>query len=343
MEAFDPNGPGMKNGNFIGLPFSLSDAELVLLPVPWDTTVSYNAGTAAGPENILQASTQLDLMDADSPDAWKAGIFFEAPNPYWQKRNAELRPKAAEYIEYLEHNGILEGNRKMQQILEEINQSSINLNSWVENQSEGLLRQGKLLGLIGGEHSVPLGYLKALAKHHASFGILQIDAHMDLRKSYEGFNYSHASIAYNILQEVPQVSKLVQVGIRDYCQAEVDIVSNNPDRIKVFYDHSLKENRFKGINWYDQVQQIIEHLPQMVYISFDIDGLQAPYCPNTGTPVPGGLSFEEAIFLCVEVVKSGRQLIGFDLVEVAGPPHEWDANVGARIVYKLAGLLLSRK
>lgn len=331
---FDPNGPGLNNGNFIGLPFTQEEAEFIFFPVPWDVTVSYNDGTAKGPENILQASTQLDLMHPSGTQEWKKGIYFQPINNYWAKRNEELRPQAKEYIEFLEAGGQIAQNKKMKKILEEVNYSCQNLNTWAENQITSLLNQNKKVGLIGGEHGSALGFLQALGKRHESFGVLQLDAHMDLRQAYEGFTYAHASIFHNALQ-IPSLHQLVQVGIRDYCEAEAELAQNDP-RITVFYDHELKRKAFQGVNWQTQCQTIIENLPKLVYVSFDIDGLNPALCPNTGTPVPGGLGFPEARYLIETLVESGRKIIGFDLCEVAGAPHEWDANVGARVAYELA-------
>jgi agmatinase len=335
---FDPNGPGLDNGNFIGLPFTEAGADLVFFPVPWDVTVSYADGTANGPANILQASTQLDLVHPFSTDAWKKGLYFQPINTYWAKRSAELRPVAQAYIEFIEQGGKVEENKKMTRALEEINYTCENLHRWVEQETGKLLQQGKSVGLIGGEHSCPLGYLRALAKEHKRFGILQIDAHLDLREAYEGFTYSHASIFYNALQ-IEAVQQLTQVGIRDYCQAEVEL-SQGEERIKVFYDYTLKQALFKGNPWEQLCRSIVDTLPEKVYISFDIDGLQPELCPHTGTPVPGGLSYNQALFLIETLMQSGRKIIGFDLCETAGTPHEWDGNVGARVAYTLAVAML---
>lgn len=338
LDNFDPNGPGQDNGNFIGLPFSEKEASLVFFPVPWDVTVSYAAGTANGPDNILRASSQLDLAHPLGKDTWKEGIYFQPVNSYWAKRSLELRPQAEAYIQFLEQGGLVATNAKMRKVLEEINYSCSNLHDWVEQETGKRLESGQLIGLIGGDHSCPLGYLRALAKRHSSFGILQIDAHFDLRKAYEGFTFSHASIFYNALQ-LPEVKQLTQVGIRDYCEEEVEL-SQKEDRIDVFYDYTLKKEGFFGKTWQEQCLKIVSSLPEKVYISFDIDGLQAALCPNTGTPVPGGLSYSEAVYLIESVLSSGRSIIGFDLSEVAGPPHEWDGNVGARIAYTLAIAML---
>ncbi|SHE96398.1 agmatinase [Mariniphaga anaerophila] len=332
---FNPSGVGLKNGNFIGLPFTLNSARLVLLPVPWDVTVSYGEGTALGPQAILDASAQLDLLDPDVEDAWKLGIFMQPfAKEILNKRNV-LRSKATSYIDFLEQGGNAGEDEEMEKTLSEINFECNNMVDYVFKHSKMLMDAGKLVGVVGGDHSVPLGYLRALSEKYNSFGILQFDAHLDLRKGYEGFDFSHASIFNNALQE-KSVSKLVQVGIRDYCDEEMELVKINEERIVVFFDQKLKENKFDGKAWNAQCEEIVNQLPELVYISFDIDGLDPKLCPNTGTPVPGGLEFSEAIFLLKKVVESGRKIIGFDVCETGN--NEWDANVAARIIYKLCNL-----
>ncbi|MBA4077191.1 MAG: agmatinase, partial [Cyanobacteria bacterium PR.023] len=173
---------------------------------------------------------------------------------------------------------------------------------------------------------------------HDSFGILHIDAHADLRDAYEGFTYSHASIMFNAIKE-PTLTKLVQVGIRDYCEMESDLVASSDGRIVSFYDRDIKTKMFEGMSWMHICQEIVSQLPDEVYVSFDIDGLDPKLCPNTGTPVPGGLEYEQALYLVRMVAESGRVIIGFDVNEVApGDEDEWDANVGARLLYRLANL-----
>jgi len=194
------------------------------------------------------------------------------------------------------------------------------------------------VGIIGGEHSVPLGYLEALADRHENFGILHIDAHFDLRSAYEDFTYSHASIFFNAFS-LPQISKLVPVGIRDYCHEEVERVKESKGRIHPFYDHDIHTTLYTGGNWHQLCQAISDALPKQIYISFDIDGLSPELCPHTGTPVPGGLRYEQAMYLIHHLVTGGHQIIGFDLCEVGGTPHEFDGNVGARVAYRLANFL----
>lgn len=337
INAFDPNGVGLNNGHFIGLPFNEADAKVVLFPVPWDVTVSYNDGTASASENILEASTQLDLYDADVKDAWKIGIYMRPADQIWKRRSELLRPKAIAYIEWLEA-GSPDGQKgMMQETLTQINQACMDLKAWISDESRALIEAGKLVGIVGGDHSTPLGYLETLASYYPTFGVLQIDAHMDLREAYEGFTYSHASIFYNALK-IPAIQSLVQVGIRDYCETELAVAAKEEGRISVFYDADIRSALYQGKNFDRICDEIIAKLPDHVYISFDIDGLAPSFCPNTGTPVPGGLDYQEAMYLLKKVIDSGRKIIGFDLCEVAGVGNEWEGNVAARILYKLANL-----
>ncbi|MCP4442313.1 MAG: agmatinase family protein [Aureispira sp.] len=329
LNNFNPSGYALKNGNLIGLPFDASNAKVVLLPVPWEATVSYAAGTAQGPKNILDASYQLDLYDADIPYAWRLGIYMMATSPVIQDMSETARNFAVRHIDNLE-----QGVKSVPKLIKQVNEYSHKLNNWVYIQSKRILEKGQFLGLVGGEHSCPYGYIKALGEKHAEFGILQIDAHCDLRKAYEGFEHSHASIFYNVLEDIPSVKKLVQVGVRDYCEEEVNYQLQHSDKITLFSDQMIKENIYQNKSFHNICEAIIATLPEQVYISFDIDGLDPKLCPNTGTPVPGGFQLEEVFYLIKLLVNKGKKIIGFDLCEV-GSASEWDGNVGARALYKL--------
>ena len=337
IKNFNPNGVGLNNGHFIGLPFEEKEAEIILLPVTWDVTASSGKGTALGPQKMLAVSTQIDLYDPYVKDAWKLGVYMLPVEEEWIRKNEDLRRKSDDYISFIENGGNIEKNKTQKKVLEEINNKCEALKSTVYNTCNHYFSQNKLVGLVGGEHSVPLGYLEALAVKYSDFGILQIDAHMDLRKAYEGFNYSHASIFYNV-SKIESVTKIVQVGIRDFCEEEFEFVKNSNGLIKSFFDHEIAEQLYKGVFYRQICTQIIQYLPQNVYISFDIDGLEPSLCPNTGTPVPGGLDFNQALYLIKLIVESGKTIIGFDLCEVNGE-NDWDANVGARLLYRISNLM----
>ena len=136
------------------------------------------------------------------------------------------------------------------------------------------------------------------------------------------------------------VATIVQVGIRDFCEEEYERISSSGGRVRTFFDVQLAAARSRG-GFGDAIGTAVQALPESVYVSFDIDGLDPSLCPHTGTPVPGGLSFHEASALLGAVARSGRRIVGFDLNEVApGDDDEWDANVGARLLYKLIGWTL---
>ncbi|MBL0744055.1 agmatinase family protein [Chryseolinea lacunae] len=331
IKRFDPSGPGTE-GNIFGLPFSPEHAEVILIPTPWEVTVSYHSGTARGPKAILQASRQVDHFIKDIPDAWKLGVNMLPVSTNMLGESDKLRSWAKEHIARVERGEPVAADDAM---LAKINEASENFNIYVKSTAQQYIREGKMVGLVGGDHSTPLGLLRALSEHHNRFGILQFDAHADLRRAYEGFTYSHASIMYNALK-IPAVGRIVQVGIRDWCAEEMDVIGRAMGRVVTFFDEDLKARHYKGDTWDRICDDIIHHLPPLVYISFDIDGLDPKLCPNSGTPVPGGLEFQQVIYLLKKLVLARKKIIGFDLTEVApGEDDDWDANVGARLLYQL--------
>lgn len=330
IHSFDPNGPGIA-GNLFGLPFSEDTSDLVLVPVPWEVTVSYRSGTARGPKAILEASSQIDCFVKDIPDAWKLGVtMLPVPETILEETD-KFRKLAAQHIKSIETGKTTEPTDPLLAI---INESSENLNIYVKSTTQRLLKEGKLVGLVGGDHSTPLGFLRALSERYDRFGILQIDAHADLRKAYEGFTYSHASIMYNALK-IPAVNRLVQVGIRDFCEEEMEVIKRSMGRVVTFFDEDIKSWQYAGNTWDEICEQIIKPLPDLVYISFDIDGLDPKLAPSTGTPVAGGFEFQQIAYLIKKLVQANKKIIGFDLCEVAPSVTDWDANVGARMLWQL--------
>lgn len=337
MSTFDPNGIAIANGNFMGLPYSPGEAQIILIPVPWDVTTSYRPGTSGGPSAIMEASLQLDLYDADLSEAWENRIAVADAPAGIAELNALLRPVAETVIGHLAEGGAGSDDMAADGI-EKVNQGSARLNRVLDDAVSHWLDKGVTVGVVGGEHSVPFALIAGLSKRYPQMGVLHIDAHADLREAYEGFSFSHASIMYNVLHATG-ITKLVQVAVRDFCQEELDLAVSD-SRVCQYTDTELAGRQFSGESWGGLCNEIIENLPQDVYISFDIDGLSPELCPNTGTPVPGGLSFRQAEFLIKALVKSGRRIVGFDLCEVAPGQgdSEWDANVGARVLQKLCNL-----
>lgn len=343
LKDFNQNGIGNPNNNIFGLPSTEENADLIILNVPWEVTVSYGAGTARAPEAILKASLQVDLYDQDYPEVWKRGYYLKPTDRKVLLKSDFLRKEAELYIDYISKGEELCKNQFMMRGIKEVNDGSVFLNNWVYEQAIEHLNDNKLVGLLGGDHSTPFGLYKALAEKHEEFGILMIDAHCELRESYEGFTYSHASIMYNALKEIPQIKNVLQIGIRDLGQDEWNYIKNSNYRVIAYFDKEIKERQYNGDTFKHIAEEIVAQLPAKVHISFDIDGLDPKLCPHTGTPVPGGFELDRMYYLFNKVLESGREIIGFDLVEVGVSETDWDANVGARVLYKLCNLLASSR
>ena len=337
--TFDPDGVGVGNGAYFGLPFEPEAARLVLISAPWDVTVSYGAGTAYGPDAVIEASTQLDFHDPLAPGAWRRGIATADVDYSLLEQSQRLRSDAERVIDHLEGGGSPDDDYVVRK-LRRVNEGCAAMNANIGAQAARWLDAGKIVGLVGGDHSTPYGLVRALGARHTSFGILHLDAHCDLRDAYEGFAFSHASIMYNILRDVPQVVRIAQVGVRDFSEGEAALAAAQ-ERIATFDDLSLAEAAFRGETWDTQCRRIVESLPGEVYVSFDIDALTFENCPHTGTPVSGGLTFNQAVWLLATLVRSGRRIIGFDMVEVCPAGDDRiDAITGARVLWKLCGQTL---
>lgn len=329
--------PPAEGSGFLGVSMNPEDSKLVIIPVPWEATTSYGGGTSAGPDVVVPASHQLDTEDAAFGKAFRAGISVLPEDPVIRTLNKKAKESAQAVI------AACERREDAPDELRFVNDCSKKVNDSVYESSMHWLKKGKMVAVLGGDHSSPQGLIRALSETHKDgFGILHFDAHHDLRKAYEGFEHSHASIFYNVMTQYSNVSKITQVGIRDYSREERVFMQELGQRGRCFYGRDIFRMKAEGETFKSIATEIICTLPEKVYVSFDIDGLDPSYCPSTGTPVPGGLSFDEASYILEELVRSGRRVVGFDLTEVAPDPNggEWDANVGARLLYKLCGCLL---
>ncbi len=336
--GFDPDAAATGDGLF-GLDTRPEHARLVVIPVPFDATTSYRAGTARGPEHVLEASKQVDLEDIQFGPIWKAGIAM-LPVP---KDIASLSKRARAAAEpVIKAGGAEPGNRAHDKAVATVNAASERVHGYVAREAERILDRGAIPAVLGGDHSSPFGLIAELSLRHPGMGILQVDAHADLRDSFEGFAWSHASIFHNVMTRLPGVSRLVQVGIRDVGAREVEFAARSKGRVRTFHDQRLRDRQFAGATWTKVCKEVIAALPREVYVSFDIDGLTSEHCPHTGTPVPGGLTFPEVCHMLELLASSGRRVIGFDLCEVApgAPGDEWNGSVGARVLYKLMGSTL---
>ncbi len=325
----------MSKGSLFGLDCG-PDSAIGIVPAPWDVTTSYMPGTSNGPDAICEASWQLDLHHSTGVSFWDHGIFMSSVSPDWADQNRLLRPQAEAIMACLSKGDALSPDLKASQ--DRINHVCGTFLDWLQGEIAAAYDRHRYVGLLGGEHSVSLAHLRYLASKGRPFSVFQIDAHMDLRLAYEGFTYSHASVMRHAIQ-LPAVERLVQVGIRDYCAEETDVVRESGGKVSVFYDAHMRARQFEGETWRQICEDIVSALGEDVYLSVDIDGLDPSLCPHTGTPVAGGLSFREFAYL-IRLVAERRRIIGFDLVEVSpGEDTEWDANVGARVLWGLCGEL----
>jgi Arginase/agmatinase/formimionoglutamate hydrolase, arginase family len=339
---FDPDAAAAPGTGIFGLPFTLEESRVVIQPVPFDATTSYRRGTAAGPDAVRTASMQVDLYDRRFGKVYEQGIYM---HPLPEHILALSETAGALAAPLIAGGGTTGDETEDASILNQVNAACEQVNAFTYERTREVLKAGKVPALLGGEHSVPFGAIKAVAEHHGSIGILHIDAHMDLREAFEGFTWSHASIMHNVLSRIPQVTKLVQVGIRDMGERELAFAEAQGKRVEVRFDDVWAEQIGNGVKFSDLAESAVAALPEKVYVTFDIDALAPSLCPHTGTPVPGGLSFNQAVLLLDALRRSRKQVVGFDLVEVAPGPEdgpEWDANVGARILYKLCGLVMPR-
>ncbi len=336
--TFDPNNMATNGTGVFGLPFEAAESKLHLFPVPWETTTSYGNGASRGPAAIRRASFQVDLFDIETGDAYMQGYYMFEPSEEIAHMGRELKKKAAIFLEFLE--GGRSEETAAQAIQKEINLASEKVNEWVYARAKETLAAGKIPAVIGGDHSTPYGIIKAISeKYNGDFGILHVDAHADLRDAYQGYKHSHASIMFNVMENV-KLARLVQVGIRDFSPGEYAYIQKNSGRIKTYFDQVSKRRLNRGETWQKICDEAVANLPHNVHLSFDIDGLSPDLCPGTGTPVPGGLSWDQVLTLLATVAESGRRIVSFDLNEVAEPENsdsDWDGNVAARLLFKMCG------
>jgi agmatinase len=332
---FDPDAAAGSESGIYGLPFSSDDSRVVVIPVPFEATTSYGGGTSGGPAAVLEASRQVDLYDRETGKPYSAGIAMQEISKKVVRWNRTAKALAQPVIA---RGGTVD--RKTRAAADKVNAISESVNEWVYRQTLALLVQKKMPVVLGGDHSVPFGAIRAYADHYPGMGILHLDAHADLRDAYEGFTWSHASIFHNVMTKIPRVSRLVQVGVRDHGLAESRMIESSNSRIITYFDSDVNTKKDQGVPFATIADEIVGKLPPDVYLSWDIDGLDPTLCPGTGTPVPGGLSWNEAIALLRAIHRAGKRIVGLDLCEVSPGDTEWDANVGARLLYKMIGFAL---
>lgn len=284
--------------NFLGLPPELSDyrtARVAVLPIPYDSTTSFNVGTRDGPRAVITASQQVELYDEEL-----------GRETYRKVSVATLDPLETDV------SGPEATNRA------------------VEAAARKVIRDGKFLLGLGGEHSISSGLVRAVRTRYRDLSVLQVDAHADLRDSYQGSPYSHACVMRRIHDAGVDA---VGVGIRNYSAAEARFIRQAGK--KIVSARTCREGR-------DWVGQVVSGLSDHVYVTIDIDGFDPAYAPGTGTPEPGGLDWYQVTDLLAAVARAKR-IVSADIVEVrplAGNPVT--EFLAAKLAYRLLGLAFGR-
>lgn len=333
---FDPNGAAINNSGLFGLPCNIKDSQVIIIPVPWDATSSHSHGTSTGTKAVLKESKFVELYSKNLGNFFEKGIAMEEMPLDIIKKNRKARRLAAPIVDA----GNTEQSKRLKSFAEEVDVLCEEMNNHVYAQTRKHLKNNKTVGLLGGDHSISFGSIRAHIEKYPNMGVLQFDAHYDLRDKFEGLTYSHGSIMNNVIEKTSLI-KLTQVGIRGYCEEEYNKSIQSNERIITFLEDDIVKVFSEGESWASICNRIIQTLPNEVYVSFDIDSLEPSLCPNTGTPVPGGLTYQQVMYLLNQIVCSGRIVVGFDLVEISSSKNDnTDAIVGAHLLYKLSGFTL---
>jgi agmatinase len=321
-----------KTQSIFGLP-THPNPKIEILPIPWDTCAPFERGTRHAPKAIQIASTQLALYDLEYGAFWKEGIFMHDVESRYMHLSEHMKSLLQTCISSDEENVPI--SKQIDTIVEEFQDD-------IYQKSKTLLAEEKIVGVLGGEHSSSYGLIRASSElfSDGNFGVVHINAHLCFQNDGGRIRNSRSSIFWHV-SKLQHVQKIVGLGIRDVEEQEVLYANSLGTRHRTYYDHELSRRLLSGESWLSIVNECIQHLPPNIHISIDIDGLDPFLCPNTRSPVPGGLSFQQLQALLFRLSQS-RNIVSFDLCEVApDPQNEWDANVGARVLYKLCGAAMA--
>lgn len=295
------NYPQLPPRNFLGLPPEYSGFEgsrALILPVPYDATTSYKGGAKDGPQAIIDASAQVELYDR---------AFDDEPALRW-------------------------GVHTLPALAPDLSSPEATVRGVAEAVS-ALARAGKLLCVLGGEHSLSVGVARGLHDALGDFVTVQLDAHSDLRDEYDGTPYSHACAG----RRISEFSPITQLGIRSYSAEEAEFLRAHPDRAMAFFAEDMHRDR----SYLDALAERVRG--KRVFLTIDLDALDPSIMPATGTPEPGGLGWYETLDI-LRTVADTAEVIAFDCVELSPLPglHAPDF-LAAKLVYKTLSLILSRR
>lgn len=281
---------------------SLHGSRIAILPAPYEHTVSYGGGTRNGPKGILNASAYVEFYD----DEFERELCF-------QEGIATLKP-------------LKFGNKVDRDALEVIQEAV-----------STLIRAGKFVVTLGGEHTISTAPILAHLEEYPRMSLLHFDAHSDLRDSYEGSKYSHASFAARVAEEMDP-KRITQVGIRAQCIEEAEFIRSNG--VQTFYANAIR----RGVHGNAWQQEVVGTLAEEVYVTFDVDYFDPAIMPATGTPEPDGFLYSETLDVFRALIKSGRRIVGFDVVELA--PIEGLSHpdiLTARLIYKMLNFAFAER
>ncbi len=280
-------------GAFGGLEITpaYASATFAVLPIPFDLTSTWGKGADQGPRAILEASANMELYDIPTGlEAWREGIVTLAP---------------------------VSDSTSVDEM--------VNL---VELRSGQIIKDGKTIVGIGGNHSVSIGLIKAHHRHFDNLTVLQFDAHADTRPQYEGSPYNHACV----MARAAELGPYVQVGIRSMDSSELPLL----DRKRTFFAHDIHHR-------YDFIPLVVEQLTENVYITIDLDCFDPALVPSTGTPEPGGLNWYQVVET-VETVARGKNIVGFDVTELAPSPcNKAPDFLAAKLIYQIISLITAKR
>ena len=316
-----------------------SKADVVIVSAPWSVTADFGRGATYTPDAIIDASTGRDCYDAPTGISVAGRVATAEIDYNIQELSEHLGREAERIAHHTSADDSVVGEYVARKVAH-INEGFAEMQAAVYKQTKLWAAKGKRIAVVGGDHSVAFGAVKALSEQYEEMGVLFIDAHADFCREGEVFNYSHRSIARNIVEEIPTVARLVEVGVRDISEAESKELQAN-SKVELFLAEKVAARRFEGESWGDICREIVGKLPQKVYVSLDIDALKIEFCNNTNAPVPGGMTFDEVVYLVKIVVESGREVVGFDISEVVSSiDDKMDAIVGARLLAKMCVAML---
>lgn len=337
---FDSDDP--ESGFYFREATAKEDADLVLVSAPWDMTSQKGNGAMYTPDAIIDESSITSTYDIVSGVSLKGHVATAEIDYDIQESAQQLCSDVMRIFSHASGDGNLTGDYFTRKI-SRINASFDEMHGKIYGQVKDLLASGKKIGIIGGDHSVTYGAVKAVMEHDSDVGILFLDAHCDFADHADIFSYTHNTIAKNILDDMSDLHKMHMVGIREASESDMEIISGD-SRLQLTAMEEIHARISQGETWSSICSEIAGSLPEKLYVSIDADVLETMLCPHTDHPVAGGMQFDALIELIRKIVDSGHQIIGFDITEIVpATENSIDIAVGARLLSKMCCLTIKNQ